>query len=396
MSIKNKPYILIADDTLENIQVLGLILKKENYHVTVAQNGLQALKAVQTVKPDLILLDIMMPELDGFETCKRLKASPLTEDIPVIFLTARVETEDVVKGFGVGAIDYVTKPFNPVELLARVNTQLQLSKTQQQLKEAHSHMVQTEKMASLGTLVAGVAHEINNPVNFVTMSMESLEDEVAEHKAFLNDLLEEEPKLMKLLGQHFDKFQIRLDDIKEGSQRIRNIVNDLRMFSRLDEAEHKTIVVSSGLTSTVRLVKAKYKDTIKFFLNFKDDPEVPCWPSQLNQVFMNITVNACHAILARQTQETKPSPGKLVIETFIQDGELGIRFKDNGVGMTEDVKKRIFEPFYTTKTVGEGTGMGMAISYGIIEKHKGHLEVNSTVGKGTQITVFLPLDTEIN
>ena len=134
--------VLIVDDTVQNIQVLGTVLREQNYQINVAQNGLQALESVEKVPPDLILLDVMMPELDGFETCKRLKANDETKEIPIIFLTAKVETEDVVHGFELGAVDYVTKPFNAVELLARVKTHLELRRLQRELEEYSEQLEQ--------------------------------------------------------------------------------------------------------------------------------------------------------------------------------------------------------------------------------------------------------------
>ncbi len=132
----SKLHILIVDDTLRNIQVLGTILRQERYQINVAQNGKQALDVVSKVRPDLILLDVMMPEMDGFEACRHLKEDPGTADIPVIFLTAKVETEDIVKGFELGAVDYVTKPFNPTELLVRVHTHLSIHLLQAALKHS--------------------------------------------------------------------------------------------------------------------------------------------------------------------------------------------------------------------------------------------------------------------
>ena len=136
------PRVLIVDDTVQNIQVLGTVLREQNYQINVAQNGLQALESVEKVRPDLILLDVMMPEMDGFEACKRLKANDETKDIPIIFLTAKVETEDVVHGFDLGAVDYVTKPFNATELLARVHTHLELQRLRRELEEYNQMLEQ--------------------------------------------------------------------------------------------------------------------------------------------------------------------------------------------------------------------------------------------------------------
>ena len=150
------PRVLIVDDTVQNIQVLGTVLREQNYQINVAQNGLQALESVEKVRPDLILLDVMMPEMDGFEACKRLKANDQTKDIPIIFLTAKVETEDVVRGFDLGAVDYVTKPFNATELLARVHTHLELQRLRRELEEYNQLL---EHKVQVRTAELQVAHK---------------------------------------------------------------------------------------------------------------------------------------------------------------------------------------------------------------------------------------------
>ena len=375
--------ILIVDDETNNIEVLTGLLKPE-YKLMAAKTGMQALKAVKIDNPpDLILLDVMMPEMDGYETCRQLKSDPNTAEIPVIFITAKVETEDIIRGFELGAVDYINKPFNPRELQARV-------KTHMQLKSAQRQIVQNEKMAGLGTLVAGVAHEINNPVNFVHMNIHNLKSDLDKHHDFLFELLEEEPEIIGHLTKEFEKFTVKVKDIIEGSERIKAIVNDLRTFSRSDEGERKVVRISENIDSTSRLVKAKFKKEVKFISKIKSELEVECWPNQLNQVFMNIMVNACQAIVEKQKDSGDDTPGKISVQTFERGDEVGIRFQDTGIGMSEEVKKKLFEPFFTTKSVGDGTGMGMAITYGIIERHNGRLEVESTPGEGTTVTIFLP------
>ena len=168
-------------------------------------------------------------------------------------------------------------------------------------------------------------------------------------------------------------------------------MQDLRTFSRLDEADKKTVNLVDSLKSTLRLTETKYKESVRFIHDFQDQPELECHPAQLNQVFMNLVVNACQAIEKKQADTKDKTPGTLTIRTWIKGHELGLTFQDSGCGMTEGVKKKMFEPFFTTKPVGQGTGLGLSISYGIIEKHKGRFEIDSEVGKGTTLTVWLPL-----
>jgi len=183
------------------------------------------------------------------------------------------------------------------------------------------------------------------------------------------------------------------DTILEGTRRIKDIVADLRRFSRFDEAERKEVFLVEGLQSTLRLVKAQYYKDVEFICSFEVNPKLECMPGQLNQVFMNIIVNACQAIISRLgkgLQTSNSVPGKLVIQTFLKEKMAGIRFQDNGCGMSEKTRNSIFDPFFTTKPVGEGTGLGMSISFGIIEKHKGMITVDSKEGEGTIVELFLP------
>jgi|GEM_PF-166119 len=261
------------------------------------------------------------------------------------------------------------------------------------LQEAQSQLIQSEKMAALGTLVAGVAHEINNPVNFMDGSVRNLLLNLNSFQTLIYELAEDEAdeEILDYFKTSFDRFFSNLNDIKEGSLRIKMIVNDLRTFSRLDEAERKEGCVVEGLSSTLRLIKAKYNKQIDFVCDFKTDPIIDGWHAQLNQVFMNIMVNACQAIRSRQKEESGDLPGKLVIRTFVENSFLGISFQDNGKGILPQAKDKIFEPFFSTKPVGEGTGLGLSISFGIIEKHRGKILVDSTVGQGTMFKVLIPL-----
>ncbi len=402
-----KGRILIVDDRSENIQVLGGILKQNGYLINVAQNGRQALDNVEAMIPDLILLDIMMPKMDGFEVCRHLKAEARTRCIPVVFLTAKSEAENIVKGFDLGAVDYITKPFNKNELLVRVNTHLELSLGRVQLKQAHedleqkhlqlkhaqSKLVHSEKLASLGVLVSGIAHEINNPTNSVSSGVGNLEKRLKELETFIYCLAGDglSDGIRTAIEAKFKPLFQNTTAIMEGSSRISKIVRDLKTFSRLEEAEQKRVSILTGIESTLLLVQANYKDQVEVRFDMRADPIIECFPAHLNQVFMNLAINSCQAILARQKTSSEFLAGMLDVSTFIRERWLCIRFQDNGIGMTEETQNRIFEPFYTTKLVGEGTGLGLSTSFGIIENHEGRIEVVSEPNKGTTLTILLPL-----
>ncbi|MGI2908446.1 sensor histidine kinase [Tolypothrix sp. VBCCA 56010] len=388
--------ILIVDDIPTNIKVLLDFLHYSNFSVSVAKNGESAINKAQEELPQLILLDVMMPGIDGFETCRRLKANPKTKDIPVIFMTALSDVVDKVKGLQVGAVDYITKPFQHEEVLARINVHLELRKTQLKL-------VQQEKMSSLGQLVAGVAHEINNPVNFIegnlhyaTQYIEQLLKLLHLYEVYTCDSIPEIQDYSQKIELDFIKQDLckLLSSMTVGTERIQEIVRSLRIFSRLDEAERKSVNLHDGIDSTLMILSSRLKQTqkhpeIEVVKEYANLPLVECYAGLINQVFMNILANAIDAI-----QSFVKEKGQIRITTEVTADEKSvlIRIADNGVGISEDVKQKIFDQFFTTKPVGNGTGLGLAIAYSIVvEKHGGSLTCHSKLKEGTEFIITLPL-----
>ncbi|MCP4459748.1 MAG: hypothetical protein GY816_17255 [Cytophagales bacterium] len=284
----------------------------------------------------------------------------------------------------------------------------ELNKALENLKGTQSQLVHSEKMASLGQLTAGIAHEINNPINFISSGMKSIEFTIDAVKEILTKYDEMEGGLDKaesilqevkeLKADHeYEEIMAELDvmirDVNYGVTRTIEIVKGLRVFSRLDEEEMKRANINENLDATLILLKNKTKNKIKIS-KFYDDKmkEIDCYPGQLNQVFMNIMNNAIQAI------PDEREDGELVIYTEETADDINVRIKDNGTGIPDDVKDRIWEPFFTTKAVGVGTGLGMSITYSIIEKHHGKIELESEVGKGTEFIISIPkvaIDMEI-
>jgi signal transduction histidine kinase len=422
-----KNTILIVDDNPNNIRVLFEFLHQSGFKVSVVKSGEAAIEKIALIQPDLILLDVMMPGIDGFETCRRLKADPKAKDIPVIFMTALADTEHKVKGLQIGAVDYITKPFHFSEVLARVNVHLalrnaqvqlinevaerkqiqkQLQQTLKELKKAQTQLIQNEKMSSLGQLVAGVAHEINNPVNFIYGNITHAEEYIQDLLRLLQRYQQYYPNPVSQVQAELEAIDIDflledlpkiLDSMKLGTDRIRQIVQSLRIFSRTDEAEIKSVDIHEGIDSTLMILSHRLKafsnrPNIEIIKNYGNLPLVECYPGQLNQVFMNILNNAIDA-LEEAIDMQKISTPSIAIHTEVVDGKtIGIRITDNGMGIAEDVKQKIFDPFFTTKPVGKGTGMGLSISYQIItEKHGGTLSCASKPGEGTEFGIAIPL-----
>ncbi|MDH5609589.1 MAG: ATP-binding protein, partial [Cyclobacteriaceae bacterium] len=275
----------------------------------------------------------------------------------------------------------------------------ELNNAMNSLKGAQSQLVHSEKMASLGQLTAGIAHEINNPINFISSGMNSLKmtidslKEIIETYGKLDDgedaatLITE---IKELKEEHeYDELMNDLDemikDINYGVVRTIEIVKGLRVFSRLDEEESKPANINENLDATLTLLKNKTKNKINILKYYDENMEnIECFPGQLNQVFMNILNNGIQAI----PEDRKD--GEITIYTEDAKKNVVIRIKDNGTGIPEEIKNRIWEPFFTTKAVGVGTGLGMSITFGIIEKHNGKIDLISEVGKGTEFVITLP------
>lgn len=273
------------------------------------------------------------------------------------------------------------------------------------LKEAQSQLVDSEKMAGLGQLTAGIAHEINNPINFVTSNIKPLELDILdlnsvitmyEELDFTQDI---EPQISKIesfkrqIDLAFVREEIKalLSGIGEGARRTAEIIRSLKNFSRLDENDTKPVDLNEGLDSTLVLVKSTFPDHLKVVKEFGELPNVECLPGKINQVFMNLITNAVHAIKSKNPRDAE---GVLTIKTWQEDKNVKISIKDSGTGMPEEVRQKIFEPFFTTKDVGEGTGLGLSIVFRIIENHKGNIDVVSKINHGTEFIITLPINSK--
>lgn len=423
--------VLIVEDDSISSALLEKALIAMGHEVNTAENGNQALKLIREVPVQLIITDWMMPEMDGLELCRRIRNFSDKRYMYIIVLTVKDEKEDMVRVLHSGADDFVSKPFDVDELKARVSTgerivtlnekliqtseQMQkknntLKATLKRLEETQTQMLQSEKMASIGQLAAGVAHEINNPTGFVSSNLKTLWDYQQDISRLLErygqlvaDLESEQtapilPETVKTNIRDIKAFlkEIDLDflledindlisDCREGTERIKKIVLDLKDFAHPGEDRIQSTDINKGLESTLNVVnnEIKYKATVE--KDFGDIPPVRGYPQQLNQVFMNILVNAAQAI---------EKQGVIKITTSSKNGLVEVTISDNGCGIESKNLEKIFDPFFTTKDVGRGTGLGMHIAYNIIEKHHGRISVESQVGKGTTFTIKIPIEKE--
>ncbi len=272
------------------------------------------------------------------------------------------------------------------------NAYIMVERQNQELMSTHQQLVQSEKMASLGTLTAGVAHEINNPTNFVHVSAQNLEVDLERCQQFILNLAGDDTdvEILDSLNEHFKPLHEHLSTIRDGTERIKTIVRDLHAFTQLEIADPKQINLADCLRSTINLVQTKHQELTEFVTDFSSSPKVLCQPGQINQVIMNLIVNACDAIRDKNRRLGSNEKGRIVIGLSSADGWAEVTISDNGCGMTEQTKNKLFEPFYTTKGVGEGTGLGLSISYGIVQKHEGELWVESELDVGTTFHLKLP------
>ncbi|NEP10337.1 MAG: hybrid sensor histidine kinase/response regulator [Symploca sp. SIO2C1] len=422
--------ILIVDDTAENLRFLATTLTEQGYEVRSAISGSLALMGAQAAPPDLILLDIKMPDMNGYEVCQQLKTLKKTCEIPVIFISALNEVLDKVKAFSVGGADYITKPFQMEEVLARVENQLTIRRLNQELEkrveertaelkkachnlqEAQLQLVQNEKLATLGQLVAGVAHEINNPVSFIKGNLNFTEEYIQDLLNLLSLYQRQFPSPGSDIEQVIDEIDLEylleelpkmISSMERGVERICQLSNSLRTFSRSDTQAKVLFNLHDGIDSTLLILKHRLnanekRSSIKVLKEYGKLPEVKCYPGQLNQVFMNVIANAIDAFDESNQDvswdEMMRHPNEITIHSEVNwhKDTVVIRIVDNGPGMSTQVQKNIFDSFFTTKPVGKGTGLGLSISHQIIvEKHGGWLTCKSSLGEGTEFVIEIPM-----
>ncbi len=374
-STLNPGHILIVDDTQKNIQVLGSILRQEGYAINVATNGRQALESLARIHPDLILLDVMMPEMDGFETCRHLKADPATADIPVIFLTAKVETADLVHGFELGAVDYVTKPFNATELLRRVETHLTVARLRRELQGRVDSLQQAleeiERMQREQD--AFLRHEVNNAVGPISGYAYLLEEQAGEALS--------------------DQQKEWLSRIRTGTTSVQSLLEDMRRlqtFERQDVAlDRRPVDLGEMLDDVIRdLVSARRREQsrpVDVQLEKPDEAvRVPADPSFLPGVFTNLVKNAMEHVDGDENARVR-------VDLSAEDGHGVVRVRNGGAPVPADRLPTFFDKFNSTKADRGGTGLVTSYAALVTRAPGGQIDVDSNATDGTTVTVRLPL-----
>ncbi|MGA1864159.1 MAG: response regulator [bacterium] len=384
--MKKEHKILIVDDVPHNIQVLANILKEAGYRLGFAKDGEAALTHMKSAKFDLILLDIMMPGTDGYGVCTQLKKDSQTRDIPVIFITALHGTENKTKGFELGAVDYITKPFDAREVLARVKTHLTIrdyaTQLEQMVEERTRQLVHADRLATMGTFSAAIIHEINSPLSYVMGNTKLLELFWNNSRSILERHAEEDKT--GYLVKDVKEVDEWLKYLQEGCDRISRLVKSLKAYSRQTDIQKEQIPLLDIINDSLYLISHKIKTRgITIDLTGSQDLKIYCDPQKISQVFVNLIDNACDAISDHK--------GKINIDVNpLDDDNVSIRIRDNGPGISNEMAEKIFEPFYTTKNKDCGTGLGLFIVNTIIKEHGGKISLSPFQGKGAEFTIIFP------
>lgn len=415
--VKEKERILIVDDSPTVRRLFANYLSSQ-YICVEAESYNEAMEWLSKSDFVLVLADLIMPGLSGIELLRKIVEK--YPDTAVIIVSGINQPQRALDAVRLGAFDYIIKPcdLGVLELtveraLERRNFLLnarqykldlearnqELVHGKEQLQRLQAQIVHSEKMASLGQLAAGIAHELNNPVGFVYANLNILNQYYQGFEQLLDyydeiSLTDEELLNVTSFKSEINYSQLRIDltsimdDCQNGVERIRDIVQNLRTFSRLDEAEFKKTDIHEGIESTIRLLSRYFSaGKIKLSRDYNELPLIDAYSGQLNQVWMNLLANAAQAVCPNGD-----GSGEVNISTHCDGQSVSIAVRDTGCGIAGEHLDRIFDPFYTTKPVGEGTGLGLSITFGIVERHYGKITVKTAINEGSTFTVTLPLN----
>ncbi|MBF0398302.1 MAG: response regulator [Desulfobacterales bacterium] len=390
----SKPTIFIIDDSSQSVHLLTKMLSYY-YDIIGETDGYTALSNIQRNPPDLILLDILMSEMDGFEICKKLKSDNKTKNIPVIFLTVLSDYQDRQKGFLAGGVDYITKPFHPDEVILRIQTHLKLYNLQRELEDSKRnleelvndrtaqlikaneqlmHFQRNQRLSALGTLAGGIAHDFNNILSPILGYAELMRESLPKNSDLHDNL----------------KY------IFKGIERAKELNKQILMFCRKTEQTLKPLKVHIIIKEALKFSRASLPSTIKIYENIRDCGTVMADPTQIQQIAMNLITNAFHA-MEEKGGSLKVSLTKVNLNfedikepDMVPGNYVCLTVADTGIGMDKALIEHIFDPYFTTKEEGKGTGLGLSIVHGIVKSYKGYITVNSQINKGSEFKIYFP------
>jgi two-component system NtrC family sensor kinase len=415
---ENARCILVVDDAVSLLKATAYVLQGAGYRVIQAETGEEGLRLVREQRPDLVLLDVMLPDIEGTEVLREIRADASLSDVSVLLLSSiKTNSHQQAGAINDGADGYIARPVSGEELLARVATLfrqkdlteklraaesrlqaqvLELERVNQALSSAQMQLLQAEKLSSIGQLAAGVAHEINNPISFVDANLGELRKYTqgllrlveAYETLAVDPLNPVRRKAVDFVATDIELSYLRkdlptlFDETVDGIKRVSGIVRDLKDFSHIDAADWGPADLHAGIDSTLNILRHETRDKVDIIKDYGTLPPVNCAPAQINQVIMNLVVNAVQAT---------PELGIITLRTRCVGDTVLIEVEDTGQGIAPEHLKRVFEPFFTTKPVGQGTGLGLSLSYGIIQRHGGEMSVRSAPGSGATFSIRLPV-----
>ncbi|MFS2140698.1 sensor histidine kinase [Duganella sp. Dugasp56] len=391
------PTILIVDDSLSYLAALLDRLERHGFMIVLAQTAAEGLMRAEFAEPDLILLDVVMPDIDGFEACRRLKAGKTTKDIPVIFMTGLTDPKQKVTGFDAGGVDYITKPFQIEEVLARINTHLALRRAHRELQDmvgtlakAREDIVRNEKLAGLGAMVAGIAHELNTPIGNSLMAATTFEvqtDDIGQHLASEGVITRKE------FEHYIQNARLSVDILSRNLHRAADIVTNFKQVA-VDQtsSQRRSFLLAEVVAGNVLTLQPTIKRT-PFVIkqHVPEDLMMESYPGPLGQVITNLINNAIvHAYDGRRD-------GLIAVTAQLSaQGLVTLGVEDHGVGIRREDVPRIFDPFFTTKLGVGGSGLGLNIVHNIVtEILGGTISVSSELGGGTRFTLMLPMSAPV-
>lgn len=366
-----RPRVLVAEDEPALRRIL--VDQLADYEVLEAVDGIEALALARRYRPDVVLLDWMMPGADGLEVCRALRADEVLKVTPVVLLTGRNDEESKLEALGAGVNEFVSKPFSFLELQHRIRNMVNMARDQRELAASRELLVKSEKLSSLGELSAGIMHEINNPLNYSITGLHAL-------------------KMMTIsLDEDLQKeFTEVVDDIDEGLSRVSQIAHDLRTFAKMGQVAMERVNLSKVVRMSERLIADRLRK-VEYQSRVEEDLYVHASAGQLSQVLVNLLVNAVDAL-----EEQGRLPGQRLLRLTAERKAEGIYLSvsDNGCGILPEIRSRLFDPFFSTKAEGKGMGLGLSVCYRILEAHGARLEVDSRPGEYTRFYTLLPFAAE--
>ena len=401
--------IIIAEDNPVILNLYKTALEKTDYDLILSSNGEKALENLNKTGARMVITDWEMPVMDGLTLCRRIREQRDSEYVYIIFVSSHDSQDDAVAGLDAGADDYIKKPFNPYELISRIRAGERIVELENKFRKTYGDLVHAEKMASVGRLAAGIAHEINNPAGFISGNLDIMEDY---HNDLLN-LIQKYRKLVSLIAEDgtyniSNEIQIMttniktvednididfilqdtrdlLNENKKGITKITDLVRELRTFAHPGEPKEKKTDINREILSVLNIIQKNIKFREQVSVNFGKIPSIVCNPAELNQVFFCLLSNAAKATMEK---------GRIRISTKTDNKNIIITVSDTGKGIEKNNLSKIFDPFFAADTAADdidnGRGMSLNTAYNIVKNHGGRIEVRSDMGRGSVFSVILP------